>query len=166
MANNHNTILSFHFLCFIIFILSAFSIISFLYWCHCSDSVPCYSRYQATEQKQNPNQPVNLLTYPSAWNHLSFSSEPPPKLLKIALFTLPWLKEATSFTFSPHFPQTPPSRYTQWGIYIFTSQNQQLRDIWTKLLYGSNFRLKIRPEGLLMLSTLRVLRSGIHDRGI
>jgi hypothetical protein len=90
MANNHNTILSFHFLCFIIFILSAFSIISFLYWCHCSDSVPCYSRYQATEQKQNPNQPVNLLTYPSAWNHLSFSSEPPPKLLKIALFVKKW----------------------------------------------------------------------------
>lgn len=39
----------------------------------------------------NENQlPINLLTYPSAWNHLTFPSTPPPKLLKIALFVKKW----------------------------------------------------------------------------
>ncbi|GAV78321.1 Glycos_transf_1 domain-containing protein/Glyco_transf_4 domain-containing protein, partial [Cephalotus follicularis] len=33
---------------------------------------------------------INLLLYRSAWNHLSFSSKPPPKLLKIALFVKKW----------------------------------------------------------------------------
>ncbi|KAF3443533.1 hypothetical protein FNV43_RR13217 [Rhamnella rubrinervis] len=38
------------------------------------------------EQKQN--QPIDLLTFPSAWNHLSFNQ--PLKLLKIALFVKKW----------------------------------------------------------------------------
>lgn len=40
------------------------------------------------EQKQN--QAIDLLTFPSAWNHLHFPSAPPPKLLKIALFVKKW----------------------------------------------------------------------------
>ncbi len=40
------------------------------------------------EQKQN--QPIDLLTFPSAWNHLQFPSTPPSKLLKIALFVKKW----------------------------------------------------------------------------
>ncbi|CAK9187890.1 unnamed protein product [Ilex paraguariensis] len=36
------------------------------------------------------NQPVNLLTFSSAWNQLAFPSKPPPKLLKIALFVKKW----------------------------------------------------------------------------
>lgn len=40
------------------------------------------------EQKQN--QINDLLTFPSAWNQLVFSSNPPPKLLKIALFVKKW----------------------------------------------------------------------------
>ncbi|KDP42185.1 hypothetical protein JCGZ_02915 [Jatropha curcas] len=39
---------------------------------------------------QKQNQPINLLLFPSAWNHLSFPSEPPSKLLKIALFVKKW----------------------------------------------------------------------------
>ncbi|KAM3739880.1 hypothetical protein ACB098_08G056100 [Castanea mollissima] len=86
MANSHNTFMSFRSLCCIIFMLSVFSFISFLYWCHCSG--PCYFRYQITEQKQN--QAIDLLKFPSAWNHLHFPSTPPPKLLKIALFVKKW----------------------------------------------------------------------------
>lgn len=40
------------------------------------------------EQKQN--QPIDLLTFSSAWNHLQFPSTPPSKLLKIALFVKKW----------------------------------------------------------------------------
>ncbi|EXC10744.1 hypothetical protein L484_025328 [Morus notabilis] len=40
------------------------------------------------DQKQI--QPINLLTYSSAWNYLSFPSSSPPKLLKIALFVKKW----------------------------------------------------------------------------
>lgn len=40
------------------------------------------------EQKQI--QPINLFTYSTAWNYLSFPSSPPPKLLKIALFVKKW----------------------------------------------------------------------------
>lgn len=86
MANSHNTFMSFRSLCCIIFILSVFSFISFLYWCHRSG--PCYFRYQITEQKQN--QAIDLLKFPSAWNHLHFPSTQPPKLLKIALFVKKW----------------------------------------------------------------------------
>ncbi|XP_030964469.1 uncharacterized protein LOC115985691 isoform X1 [Quercus lobata] len=86
MANSHNTFMSFRSLCCIIFILSVFSFISFLYWCHYSG--PCYFRNQIMEQKQN--QAIDLLTFPSAWNHLHFPSTPPPKLLKIALFVKKW----------------------------------------------------------------------------
>ncbi|KAK2999060.1 hypothetical protein RJ639_022700 [Escallonia herrerae] len=39
---------------------------------------------------QKENQKINLLTFSFAWNHLVFSSEPPPKLLKIALFVKKW----------------------------------------------------------------------------
>ncbi|XVF46605.1 hypothetical protein PTKIN_Ptkin03bG0040900 [Pterospermum kingtungense] len=39
---------------------------------------------------QKPNEEIDLLTYPSAWNHLSFSSDPPPEILKIALFVKKW----------------------------------------------------------------------------
>ncbi|XP_050140878.1 uncharacterized protein LOC126616799 isoform X2 [Malus sylvestris] len=38
----------------------------------------------------NQNQINDLLAFPSAWNQLAFSSKPPPKLLKIALFVKKW----------------------------------------------------------------------------
>ncbi|KAK6935801.1 Glycosyltransferase subfamily 4-like, N-terminal domain [Dillenia turbinata] len=70
------------------FFLSAFSSISFLIW---SESpVSCNSHDQSIILRQN--QPVDLLFFfsPFAWNHLSFSSNPPPKLLKIAAFVKKW----------------------------------------------------------------------------
>ncbi|OMO91151.1 Glycosyl transferase, family 1 [Corchorus olitorius] len=38
---------------------------------------------------QNPKEEIDLLTFPSAWNHLSFPSAP-PEFLKIALFVKKW----------------------------------------------------------------------------
>ncbi|GMP89495.1 hypothetical protein CsSME_00041043 [Camellia sinensis var. sinensis] len=80
------TVFAFRYSCYILLVLSAFSSISFLYWSHCSG--PCYSSVQTAEQKQN--QPINLLSFPSAWNRLSFPLEPPSNLLKIALFVKKW----------------------------------------------------------------------------
>nr|POE71494.1 d-inositol 3-phosphate glycosyltransferase [Quercus suber] len=60
----------------------------FVYLCCNWSSGPCYFRNQIMEQKQN--QAIDLLTFPSAWNHLHFPSTPPPKLLKIALFVKKW----------------------------------------------------------------------------
>ncbi|KAB1225929.1 D-inositol 3-phosphate glycosyltransferase 1 [Morella rubra] len=76
---------SFRSLCKVFFI-SVLSFMSAFYWCQYSR--PCYSHYQI--EKEENNQPINLLTFPSAWNHLTFSSNPPPKLLKIALFVKKW----------------------------------------------------------------------------
>lgn len=39
---------------------------------------------------QKQNQINDLLAFPSAWNQLVFSSNPPPKFLKIALFVKKW----------------------------------------------------------------------------
>ncbi|KAI7982769.1 hypothetical protein LOK49_LG15G01322 [Camellia lanceoleosa] len=80
------TVFAFRYSCYILLVLSSFSSISFLYWSHCSG--PCYSSVQTAEQKQN--QPTNLLSFPSAWNHLSLPLKPPSNLLKIALFDKKW----------------------------------------------------------------------------
>ncbi|KAA8543812.1 hypothetical protein F0562_022011 [Nyssa sinensis] len=54
-------------------------------------TLSCWSWYSlAAVCPLEKNQPINLLSYPSAWNHLSFPSKPPPKLLKIALFVKKW----------------------------------------------------------------------------
>ncbi|XP_059625234.1 uncharacterized protein LOC132268400 [Cornus florida] len=86
MGRDRTTMFSFRGSCYILLVISAFSSISFLYWSNCS--IPCYSGVQLTVQKQN--QPFDLLSFPSAWNHLSFPSRPPPKLLKIAVFVKKW----------------------------------------------------------------------------
>ncbi|KAM7256198.1 hypothetical protein ACFE04_011939 [Oxalis oulophora] len=80
MARKRTKILSFLLFCYIIFILSALSFISYLYW---------YPTNQ-TLKLSNQNQSIDLLLYPSAWNHLSFSTTPPQKLLKIAVFVKKW----------------------------------------------------------------------------
>ncbi|XP_050369288.1 uncharacterized protein LOC126787448 [Argentina anserina] len=75
---------SFRRLCSIVSVLCAWSFISFIFWCHRYG--PCYSLYQRMEQSDI----TELLSFPSAWNKLSFSTNPPPKLLKIALFVKKW----------------------------------------------------------------------------
>ena len=80
------TIFRFHYFCCIIAILSAFSFFSIFYWWHFSSN--CYSINQIMVQK--PKEDIDLLTFPSSWNHLSFPSDPPPKILKIALFVKKW----------------------------------------------------------------------------
>ncbi|KAF9675408.1 hypothetical protein SADUNF_Sadunf09G0029300 [Salix dunnii] len=80
------SIFNFPCFCFIIALLSAFSYVSFLFWFQCSSSY----RYSNQMISQKENQPINLLSYPSAWNHLSFPSKLPSKYLKIALFVKKW----------------------------------------------------------------------------
>ncbi|KAH0997425.1 hypothetical protein GBA52_021289 [Prunus armeniaca] len=86
MAKDSVTVLNFHRLCCIISVFCVWSFISFIYWRHYYG--PGYSLYQKMELKQN--QINDLLAFPSAWNQLAFSSKPPPKLLKIALFVRKW----------------------------------------------------------------------------
>ncbi|PIA42132.1 hypothetical protein AQUCO_02100177v1 [Aquilegia coerulea] len=78
---------SFRYFCSFLVFLSAISSVSFLYWSHYSNSF-WFSQEDTTELQQN--EAINLLSYPKAWNHLSFSSNPPPKLLKIAVFVKKW----------------------------------------------------------------------------
>lgn len=80
------SIFNFRCFCFIIALLSAFSSVSFLFWFQCSSSY----RYSNQMILQKENQPINLLSFPSAWNHLSFPSKLPSKYLKIALFVKKW----------------------------------------------------------------------------
>lgn len=77
---------SFHYLCYFLFALSFLSSISFLYWSY--HSSPCNSHNGITPFEQNP--PFDLLSFPSAWNHLSFSNTQPPQLLKIGVFVKKW----------------------------------------------------------------------------
>ncbi|CAL8999110.1 unnamed protein product [Prunus brigantina] len=86
MAKDSVTVLNFHRLCCIISVFCVWSFISFIYWRHYYG--PGYSLYPKMELKQN--QINDLLAFPSAWNQLAFSSKPPPKLLKIALFVKKW----------------------------------------------------------------------------
>ncbi|XP_061337905.1 uncharacterized protein LOC133284817 [Gastrolobium bilobum] len=86
MARDRSSIFSFQYICYIVIILPICSVILFLSWSHCCSQ--CYSPYQVIVQKQN--QPINLLAHPFAWNNLIFSSDPPSKFLKIALFVKKW----------------------------------------------------------------------------
>ncbi|XP_042476889.1 uncharacterized protein LOC122058322 [Macadamia integrifolia] len=81
-----STIFSFRCFCYILFFLSSIPSISFLFWSHCSPSCHLQSLFMPLEKKV----PIDLLHFPAAWNHLSFSSNPPLKLLKIAVFVKKW----------------------------------------------------------------------------
>ncbi|KAH7678179.1 D-inositol-3-phosphate glycosyltransferase protein [Dioscorea alata] len=83
--------ITFQHLCYLLFAISALSSISFIYWSHCSTLCSCATDDSSTATSLfHRNQSLNLLTFPSALNHISFSSNPPPKLLKIALFVKRW----------------------------------------------------------------------------
>ncbi|XP_008785479.2 D-inositol 3-phosphate glycosyltransferase [Phoenix dactylifera] len=87
MAKDHPTFSSnFYQLCCFLFVFSALTPMSFVYWSRCF--APCKTESAIALPKQN--QTFDLLAYPSAWNHLSFSPGPPPRLLKIALFVKRW----------------------------------------------------------------------------
>ncbi|KAK1394238.1 putative phosphatidyl-myo-inositol alpha-mannosyltransferase [Heracleum sosnowskyi] len=84
MAKDQATTTRFRYLCYILVYLSTFSSISLIYWSYSSD-------FDVQNMFGNDQQlSINLLTYPSAWNHLTFPSTPPQKLLKIALFVKKW----------------------------------------------------------------------------
>ncbi|KAI3526166.1 hypothetical protein L1887_05409 [Cichorium endivia] len=83
---------SFRGFCTVLILLSVLSSLSILYWSH--SSIPFNFHEHGLELGLglglNHNHPIDLLTFPSAWNHLSFPPNPPPKLLKIALFVKKW----------------------------------------------------------------------------
>ncbi|XP_068644854.1 uncharacterized protein [Aristolochia californica] len=87
MAREHSsTNFSFRYGCYFVFALSSFSSITFLYWSHCSRG--CNTQDSINPLDRTPS--LDLLSYPSAWNHLSFSRNPPPELLKLAVFVKKW----------------------------------------------------------------------------
>lgn len=88
MAKDQVFIFSFQRLCCIILLLCGLSSIPFIFLGHGYGQ--CNSLFQKVEQTQRRKEPINLLTYPFAWNNLSFTSNQPLKLLKIALFVKRW----------------------------------------------------------------------------
>lgn len=84
---------SFRNFCIVLVLLSSLSSISLLYLSHSSASFYFGERLElglGNGMGFSPNHPIDLLTFPLAWNHLSFPSNPPKKLLKIALFVKKW----------------------------------------------------------------------------
>jgi len=88
MAKDRSSVFSFQKICYIVVTSSICSIILFLSWTHCCSQ--CYSPFAYQTTLQNQTQPINLLSYPLAWNNLIFPSNPPSKFLKIALFVKKW----------------------------------------------------------------------------
>ncbi|XP_004252651.2 uncharacterized protein [Solanum lycopersicum] len=89
MAKDQTGFSSFRFCCWFLVFFFALSSIPLLYW-------PCffgygYSYIQMTTSNKNGS--TNLLRFSKAWNHLDFSSQPPQRLLKIALFVKKWPDE-------------------------------------------------------------------------
>ncbi|XP_072979347.1 uncharacterized protein [Typha angustifolia] len=83
--------INFHYLCYLLFAFSMLSSTSFIYWSHCSASC-CKPPTQSSVllPPLELNQTLDLLSFPSSWNHLSFSPDPPPLHLRIALFVKKW----------------------------------------------------------------------------
>ncbi|KAM3359408.1 hypothetical protein P3S68_019118 [Capsicum galapagoense] len=90
MAKDQTVFFSFRSCCCILVFLSAISSIPLLYWSYFF-GYDYYSYIQTTVN--NKKGPINLLRFPNAWNHLVFSSVPPQRLLKIALFVKKWPAE-------------------------------------------------------------------------
>lgn len=90
MAKDQTGISSFRLCCCILVFLCALSSISLLYW-SCFFG---YSYYYIQTTVNNENKPIDLLQFPKAWNFLDFSSQPPQRLLKIALFVKKWPDES------------------------------------------------------------------------
>ncbi|KAL5973495.1 hypothetical protein ACLOJK_030146 [Asimina triloba] len=84
--DNSFNIFTFHHLCCFLFTISILSPILSLYW---SLFPASNSQHVFPTQSQTPSQ-FHLLSFHSAWNHLSFSQAPPPRALKIALFVKKW----------------------------------------------------------------------------
>ncbi|XP_009618441.1 uncharacterized protein LOC107818921 [Nicotiana tabacum] len=78
--------------CILVF-LSALSSIPLLYWSYFIGYGYCHSVQMTVlnhVQMNKENVPINLLKYPKAWNNLVYSSKPPQRLLKVALFVKKW----------------------------------------------------------------------------
>ncbi|KAL5973493.1 hypothetical protein ACLOJK_030144 [Asimina triloba] len=95
MAKNHHQnhpLSNLYSFCHLLFLISSISSIAFLYWTHHHPS-PCHVPDPISSLQSSQGQPHfsgHLGSFSSAWNHLSFSSEPPRKQLNIALFVKRW----------------------------------------------------------------------------
>ncbi|PIN03217.1 hypothetical protein CDL12_24261 [Handroanthus impetiginosus] len=79
--------LSLRCICYIFLFISFLS--SFLFVYSSYFSISCSNGIQILSIEKNA-QDLDLLTFPSAWNHFNFPSQPPPRFLKIALFVKKW----------------------------------------------------------------------------
>lgn len=120
MARDRSSVFSFRYFCYLIIIFSICSIMLYPSWNHCCSQ--CYSPYQMIVPKKN--QPINLLSYPFAWNHLNFPSDPPAKFLKIALFVRKWPQRSHAGGLERH-AQTLHLALAKRGheLHIFTSSD-------------------------------------------
>lgn len=94
MAKDHSstTSKSFHSICGLFFFLFLLSSISFIYYSQCSSPCSLQITIKSPPYNHSPTT-INLLSFPSSWNHLSFPSDPPPRKLKIALFVKRWPRQ-------------------------------------------------------------------------
>ncbi|XP_058109391.1 uncharacterized protein LOC131252732 [Magnolia sinica] len=91
MAKRHqpNTFNLNSFCCFL-FAFSSLTSLPFLYWAYLSSPCNVQNLILATQEHSPPHWSGHLPSLPSAWNHLSFTEDPPPKRLNIALFVKKW----------------------------------------------------------------------------
>ncbi|KAK8944128.1 hypothetical protein KSP39_PZI007674 [Platanthera zijinensis] len=92
MANSSlQTSLRSHSLCYFIFFLSFLSCISFICYSHSSSLCrPQPNTTSSVPHQLSSSSAIKILSFPSSWNHLSFSLSPPTRRLKIALFVKRW----------------------------------------------------------------------------
>lgn len=79
-------LLSLRRICYILVVLSSVCSFLLLYWSSYF-SIACFP---ALEIPVWENKDLNLVTFPSSWNSLDFSSEAPPRYLKIGVFVKKW----------------------------------------------------------------------------
>lgn len=73
--------------CYLLLLLSFFSSFLFVFWSYFS--IGCHKELDIAVEEGTERE-SNLLSFPSAWNSLRFSADPPSTFLKIAVFVKKW----------------------------------------------------------------------------
>ncbi|KAI3992281.1 hypothetical protein MKX01_030002 [Papaver californicum] len=148
-SSSSATVFSFRSFCWILVVVSSsVSSISFLYWSQYYSTGSLSSSFSFSLYDQNT--PINLLTYTSAWNHLSFSTDPPKKLLKIALFVKKWPQRNLAGGLERHaltLHLALAKRGHELHIFTTTTTNSSLNDTNTTSFPNMNFHLSRPTSG-------------------
>ncbi|KAI3667707.1 hypothetical protein L6452_42776 [Arctium lappa] len=146
----------FHGFCTILVLLSVLSSISILCWSH--SSVSYYFREPRPESGvgPGPSHPTDLLTFPLAWNHLSFPSNPPQKLLKIALFVKKWPDRRHAGGLERH----------ALTLHLALAKRGHELHIFTTSSSASNFSFPKYPYGNLLFHLSKPTGGGYLDQAL